>query len=86
MLNTILFFLVFILPKVLFSLVLGILILFFSMDVFLFFCPDKALELLFAFLDLIVCVISFGSCTSLEEFNEKQKKDNSEQIDPFDLF
>lgn len=56
------------------------------MDVFLFFCPDKALELLFAFLDLIVCVISFGSCTSLEEFNEKQKKDNSEQIDPFDLF
>ena len=85
MLETILFFIVYIMPKILLSLFIGLILLFFSMDVFLFSFPEKALELLCAFIDLVVFVGTLGSCKSLDEFNDKQKKDNSEQIDPFDF-
>lgn len=73
-------------PKILLSIFIGILMLFLSMDVFICSMPEKALDLLCAFMDLVVFVMSMGTCSSLEEFNAKQKKEGMEEIDPFDFF
>ena len=85
MLNTFLFFVVTVLPKILLSLLIGIGMLFLSMDVFILTCPERALELLFVFIDLLVFLSTFGQCSSLEELNERQKKEGREEIDPFDF-
>ena len=85
MLSTLLYFLVFILPKVLLSIFFGVIMLLISLDIFILSFPERSIELLFAFIDLVVFVMSLGTCSSLDEFNAKQKKDNLEQIDPFDF-
>ncbi|MBQ2591933.1 MAG: hypothetical protein II567_01460 [Candidatus Riflebacteria bacterium] len=85
MLNTFLFFFVTVLPKILLSLLIGFGMLFLSMDVFILTCPERALDLVFIFIDLIVFISTFGSCSSLEELNEREKKEGRDEIDPFDF-
>lgn len=85
MLNTFLFFFVTVLPKFLLSLLIGFGMLFLSMDVFILTCPERALDLVFIFIDLIVFISTFGSCSSLEELNEREKKEGRDEIDPFDF-
>lgn len=85
MLNTFLFFFVTVLPKILLSLLIGFGMLFLSMDVFILTCPERALDLVFIFIDLIVFISTFGTCSSLEELNEREKKEGRDEIDPFDF-
>ena len=85
MLNTFLFFFVTVLPKILLSLLIGFGMLFLSMDVFILTCPERALDLVFIFIDLIVFISTFGACSSLEELNEREKKEGRDEIDPFDF-
>lgn len=85
MLSTFLFFISTILPKILLSGLIGIGLLLFSMDIFICTCPERAIDLLFVFIDLLVFVSTFGSCSSLEELNEREKKEGRDEIDPFDF-
>ena len=85
MLNAFLFFIVTILPKILLSILIGIGLLFLSMDVFILTFPERALDLVFSFIDLMICLATFGSCKSLDELNAKEKKEGRDEIDPFDF-
>ena len=85
MLNAFLFFFVIVLPKILLSLLIGFGLLFLSMDVFILACPERALDLVFIFIDLLVFISTFGSCSSLEELNAREKKEGRDEIDPFDF-
>ena len=85
MLNTFLFFFTVALPKVLLSILIGVGLLLFSMDVFIVTCPERAIDLIFVFIDLLVFLSTFGQCSSLEELNAREKKEGREEIDPFDF-
>jgi hypothetical protein len=85
LLETFLFFFTVALPKVLLSILIGVGLLLFSMDVFIVTCPERALDLIVVFIDLIVFVSTFGACSSLEELNEREKKEGRDEIDPFDM-
>ena len=67
------------------SLLIGFGMLFLSMDIFILTCPERALDLVFSFIDLIVFLSTFGACSSLEELNEREKKEGRDEIDPFDF-
>ena len=86
MLNTIMFLLMVVLPKILLSIIFGVTLLFLSMDIFSYAWPEKTIDLVYAFIDLMVLVSTFGACSSLEELNAKAKKEGFDEIDPFDLF
>ena len=85
MLETFLFFFTVALPKILLSILIGVGLLLFSMDVFIVTCPERALDLIVVFIDLIVFVSTFGACSSLEELNEREKKEGRDEIDPLDM-
>ncbi len=86
MLNTVLFFLVVVLPKILLSMFIGVIMLLLTVDIFLYTFPERSIELIYAIIDLIIVVSTFGSCKSLEELNAKAKKEGMDEIDPFDFF